>query len=156
MGHKPRRRRSAKTMQRFMRFWAPFLGLGLRIDEISADWSVVRVSLPLTRWNRNQMGTAYGAGLFAMTDAFHVLMLMNRLGKGYLVWDSRAEIEYVRPGTGTVYGTYEVDDACLHDLREAADRGEKVLHWFDCDLVNDAGQTVARVRRQVYVRKKSR
>ncbi len=38
----------------------------------------------------------------SMCDPFFMLMLMTRLGPGYVVWDKSASIEFVRPGRGTV------------------------------------------------------
>jgi hypothetical protein len=36
----------------------------------------------------------------------------------------------------------------------AAADGEKTLHWFETPIVDASGDTVARVRKQVYVRRK--
>ena len=44
--------------------------------------------------------------------------------------------------------------AVVDQLRTAAEGGEKVLHWFEMDVTDPAGDVVAQVRKQVYVRKK--
>ena len=41
-------------------------------------------------------------------DAFFALLLWNQLGKGYYVWDTKAEIDYLIPGISTVHGRFEV------------------------------------------------
>src|SRR5260370_9238958 len=43
-------------------------------------------------WNANYVGTHFGGSLFAMTDAFY--MLMHHLGRDYPVWDNAATILY--------------------------------------------------------------
>jgi hypothetical protein len=42
----------------------------------------------------------------------------------------------------------------LDEIRAAASGGEKVLRWFEMDVRDEAGDVVARVRKQVYVRRK--
>ncbi|MGB2701952.1 MAG: DUF4442 domain-containing protein, partial [Candidatus Phosphoribacter baldrii] len=99
-------------------------------------------------------GTQFGGSLFSMADPFWMLLVMNQLGRDYVVWDQRAEIEFVRPGKGEVRTEFVVDPAVVERLREAAAGGAKVLEWFENDIVDLSGQIVARVRRQLYVRRK--
>ena len=42
------------------------------------------------------------------------------------------------------------------ELRERAHGGAKVLEWFETEITDAAGDVVARVRREVYVREKRR
>ena len=49
---------------------------------------------------------------------------------------------------------FELDDATLDRLREATKGGAKHLHWFETDVIDASGEVVARVRKQVYVRRK--
>ncbi|MBP6215895.1 MAG: DUF4442 domain-containing protein [Luteimonas sp.] len=83
-----------------------------------------------------------------------MILVKERLGRDYIVWDKAAQIEFVKPGKGTVAAEFRLDDAVLDDLRARAAGGGKVLHWFDTDIVDAAGEVVARVRKQVYVRRK--
>lgn len=48
-----------------------------------------------------------------MTDPFFMLMLMNLLGRDYIVWDKAASIDFVSPGKGPVYAEFRVDDGLL-------------------------------------------
>lgn len=152
--HGQRRRFDAATFRRILNFFPPFLGMGLRIKEFSDDWTVCRVELKLNRLNRNQQGTAFGGSIGAMSDAFFALLLMHQLGPEYHVWDKAAEIEYVSPGVATVYGRFEVPREVAEQIRAEAESGQKVLPWFEADLTMADGTVVARVRRQLYVRKK--
>jgi hypothetical protein len=49
-----------------------------------------------------------------------------------------------------------MDDAAVEQLRAAAANGEKVLQWFETEIKTAAGELVARVRKQIYVRLKPR
>lgn len=145
---------SPKTFARLMNFYPPLLGAGIRVREYSDDWTLARVELRLNRWNRNQNGTAFGGSINAMTDAFYPLLLMHQLGTDYVVWDQACEIEFKAPGTGTIFGRYEMPPSVVAEIRAEADAGGKVLRWFETDLRLADGTVVAHAKRLVYVRKK--
>jgi acyl-coenzyme A thioesterase PaaI-like protein len=137
-------------------WWPPLLFGGVRVLDIAADWRSARVRLKLRWYNRNYVGTQFGGLLFAMTDPFWMILVMECLGRDYIVWDKAAEIEFVAPGRGDVYADFRVLDADLDELREAAAGGDKVLRWFAVDVRAGDGSLVARVRKQLYVRLKRR
>lgn len=103
---------------------------------------------------RNYVGTLFGGSLFAMTDPFWMVMVLRNLGADYVVWDKAAEIEFVSPGRETVYARFEVTDELLDHLRAEAADGAKVLHWLETDVTTADGTVVARVRKQLYVRRR--
>jgi acyl-coenzyme A thioesterase PaaI-like protein len=141
-------------LKRLMNVWPPFVFSGVRVLDISEDWRQVTVRLRQRWFNRNYVGTHFGGTLFAMTDPFWMIMVMERLGRDYIVWDKAAEIEFVSPGRGDVFARFELDDASLDELRVATAGGEKALRWFAVDVVAASGEVVARVRKQLYVRRK--
>lgn len=137
-----------------LNLWPPFLFTGIHVDALSADYRHARVEMRLRFWNRNYVGTHFGGSLFAMTDPFWMLLVLHQLGRDHFVWDKSAEIEFVKPGRGTVWTRFDLDDATLAGLRQAAAGGDKVLHWFENEILDAQGDVVARVRKQVYVRLK--
>lgn len=145
---------SAATMRRVFRIWPPFLFAGIRVTAFSADFRHAAVELRQHWFNRNFVGTHFGGSLFAMTDPFWMIMTMQSLGPGYIVWDSAGEIAFRKPGRGTVRATFDLDDATLDAIRAATDGGGKHLHWFETDVIDAAGDVVASIRKQVYVRRK--
>jgi acyl-coenzyme A thioesterase PaaI-like protein len=114
----------------------------------------VRSSLRLNVFNRNYVGTHFGGSLFAMTDPFLMLMLANLLGPQYRVWDQAAEITFLRPGTGRVEAVFRVTEGDLEQIRKACAGGRKHLREFTVDVTDRQGQTVATVRKVIYVRLK--
>jgi acyl-coenzyme A thioesterase PaaI-like protein len=144
----------ASTLRRALNLWPPFLFAGIRVTEISPDWRHARVRLKLTWYNRNYVRTQFGGNLFSMTDPFWMILVMHCLGRDYIVWDKAGEIEFVAPGREHVYAEFHVTDAVLDELRTATANGEKYLRWFDVDVKTASGEVVARVRKQLYVRRK--
>jgi hypothetical protein len=72
------------------------------------------------------------------------------------VWDTRGEIELVKPGRGVLTAEFSVPKEKAEELRERARGGAKVLEWFETEITDAEGDVVARVRREVYVREKKR
>jgi len=146
----------ASTFRRLLNLWPPFLFNSIRVQSLSADYTQAKVVLRLRPWNRNYVGSQFGGNLFAMVDPFWMLLAMHRLGPDYYVWDKAGSIDFVAPGREDVYAHFHLDDATVDELRAAAAGGDKVLHWFDTDVVTASGQVIARVRKQIYVRLKPR
>ena len=144
----------SSTLRRVLNVWPPFLFTGIRVTRLDADFRHARVELRMRPWNRNYVGTHFGGSLFAMTDPFWMLLVMSSLGRDYIVWDQAGSIEFVRPGRGTVHAAFDLDEATLDAIRAATAHGAKTLHWFDTDVTDASGAVVARVRKQVYVKRK--
>lgn len=137
-----------------MNLWPPFWAAGIRVLDIGADWRSARVRLSLHWFNRNYFGTHSGGSLYALTDPFFALLIVESLGSEYIVWDKAAEIEFIKAVREPVYAELKIDDALLHSLRSEAASGAPVLRWLTCEVQTASGQCVARVRKQVYVRLK--
>jgi acyl-coenzyme A thioesterase PaaI-like protein len=144
----------AATFRHLINVWPPYLFSGIHVTRIADDWHRVTVRLRLHFWNRNYVGTHFGGNLFAMADPIWMLMLMQLLGRQYYVWDRAAEIEFVASTRDDVFADFVLEDGVLDELRAQAADGSKVLRWFATDLKTEAGDVVARVRKQIYVRLK--
>lgn len=145
---------NSNLLRRFINYWPPYFFTGIRATRISADFRNADVELRAHWYNRNYVDTHFGGSLFAMTDAWYMIMLIQNLGRDYYVWDQRASIEYLSPGRGTVRAQFRLDDEILQRIREHTASGEKYLPEFQVDIVNAENQLVARVIRTLYIRKK--
>jgi hypothetical protein len=145
---------SARALRRVLNIWPPFLFAGIRVESWSDDWRHARVRLAMHWYSRNFVGTQFGGSLFAMTDPFWMIMTMQSLGTDYIVWDKAGEIEFVAPGREAVHAEFHLEDAVLDEIRAATAGGEKYLRWFETEVKTAGGEVIARVRKQVYVRRK--
>ncbi|WP_291474824.1 DUF4442 domain-containing protein [Corynebacterium sp.] len=143
-----------RQLKRFMSLWPPLLGAGVKVREFADDGSRVVVTHKPNKLTKNAVGTAFGGTIMSMTDPFYMLASMSRLGRNYNVWDIGAEVSFMKPGRGTITADMRIDDATYDLIREKTADGSKYLHWFEVDVTDDAGETVAKVRRQVYYRRK--
>ena len=138
-----------------LNIYGPYLGAGIRVEQISADWREIQVSMKLRWFNRNAVGTHFGGSLYSMVDPHLMLMLMNLLGKDYIVWDKSAEIDFVRPGRGRVVANFIITDDDLQAIRNNTAQGEKYLPHFSIRVIDTEGELVARIKKNLYIRRKT-
>ena len=139
-----------------MNLWIPNLFSGIRIRRFSEDWTHATVELHVNVLTRNYVKTAFGGSMSAMTDPYFFMLVMHQLGRDHVVWDTRGEIEFLKPGRGVLTAHFAVPREKAEELRVRAHAGAKVLEWFETDITDASGDVVARVRREVYVREKKR
>ena len=147
--------KSSHALRRWVNFWPPFVGAGIRVNHIAPDMKAVDVEMKLRWWNANYVGTHFGGSLFAMTDAFCMLMLMANLGRDYIVWDKAATIRYRKPGKGTVRAEFRLSESQVNDIREKLKALPKYEPIFSVDIKDEAGVVIAEVEKLLYVRKKA-
>ncbi|MGA9385989.1 MAG: DUF4442 domain-containing protein, partial [Candidatus Sulfotelmatobacter sp.] len=126
------------ALRRWINFWPPFLGMGIRIRRIAPDMRAVDVEMKLHFWNANYVGTHFGGSLFAMTDPFYMLMAMANLGSDYIVWDKAATIRYKKPGRGTVRAQFRLSDSQIDDIREKLKMLPKYEPVFTVEVKDEA------------------
>ena len=145
-------------VKRHIRFWInlwpPLLGSGIKVTRWDADWRAVDVAMNLRFYNSNYVGTHYGGSLYSMTDPFYMLMLIENLGRDYIVWDKSANIRFRRPGRGRVTAEFRITEQQLNDIRQQLEAAEKIEPTFIVEVKDDSGEVVTVVEKIVQVRKK--
>ncbi|MBW8308694.1 MAG: DUF4442 domain-containing protein [Candidatus Paracaedibacteraceae bacterium] len=144
------------TLLKLINYWLPFLGAGIKIKSISNDILSVEVEMRLRWWNRNYVGTHFGGSLYAMTDAFFMMILLENLGTDYIVWDKAATIRFKKPGRGTVRAHFHIPAEEIERIRHLADTTYKVEPQFTINVVDDSGTVIAEVDKLLYVRRKDK
>ena len=139
---------------KWINIYPPFLGAGIRVLHKQSDDYTIKVQLKLTRLNLNAVGTDFGGSLYAMCDPFLMLILLEHVGREYIVWDKAASIQFVKPGRGTVTATFHVTPEQIAELRTQVDREGKIEPVFNVDVIDAQGEVVAKVEKRLYVRKK--
>lgn len=145
---------SASALRGMLSTFTPYLGAGIKVTKVAEDFSAATVELRQHWYNTNYVGTHFGGSLYSMVDPHYMLLLMRRLGKGYIVWDKSASIDFIRPGKGTVRAHFELTDERVEEIRRMTAGGDKYLPEWDIDILDESGELVARVHKVLYVRKK--
>jgi acyl-coenzyme A thioesterase PaaI-like protein len=134
--------------------FAPYTGAGILVTHMAKDGSEVRVEMPLTDTNANFVGTHFGGSLYSMVDPHLMVLLIHRLGPDYVVWDKEANIDFQKPGLGTVYATIRITDEEVEAIRSATANGDKHLPQWTLAILDTKDEVVATVLKTLYVRRK--
>ena len=151
IGHKLRQ----LILRRFINLYPPFLGAGVKVRYLDDHLREIRVSMKLTPLNKNYMGTQFGGSLYAMTDPFFALIVMENLGSEYVVWDKAASIRFKRPGRGEVSVDFKVSDEELRAIRLEADEKGRAYPTKTFRILAEDGSLVAEVDKTLSVKRKS-
>lgn len=136
--------------------WFPaFRGTGGRITYIASDFSEVHVKVPLNLWTRNYVGTIFGGSMYGAVDPVYMIMLMQRLGSNYIVWDKAASIRFLKPGRKTLFAIFRVTDDEIEQVKALAAPGSSFDRHYMVDLVDAEGTVCAQVEKTLYVKRKN-
>jgi len=124
------------------------------VRKISPDYKEIIVQMKMRWYNRNYVNTHFGGSLYAMTDPFFMVMLIRILGKEYVVWDKAVHIDFIKPDRGTVTARFIIKEEQIKNILANTSNGQKYLPEFFVGIANEAGETVARVTKMMYIRKK--
>ncbi|HEU0013195.1 MAG TPA: DUF4442 domain-containing protein [Longimicrobium sp.] len=131
-----------------------YRGSGGRITYLSDDWKEMRVELPLSWRTRNYVGTIYGGSIYAAVDPMYMIMLIQTLGRDYVVWDKAASIRFRKPGRGTLHAHFRLTDEELDAIRAEAAAQPSLDRVYRVELVDAGGVVHAEVEKTIYIRRK--
>lgn len=142
-------------LEKIINLYGPFVGAGVRLDKMTKDYRHARVSMKLTFYNKNYMGTQFGGSLYSMVDPWYMLMLIKNLGRDYIVWDKAATINFRKPGKGTVFAEFNLTEAHLDEIRATLVTQNKMDYIFKVEIKDKDGKLIAEVDKVLYIRRKS-
>jgi hypothetical protein len=122
---KKRKPLKTHTLLKLLKFWPPYFGAGIRIVHATPDIRQIEVEMKMRFWNKNYVGTHFGGSIYAMVDPFYMLMLIENLGRDYIVWDKASYIQFKKPGTGTVRAKFALtEEKTLYVRRKDREKGQ--------------------------------
>jgi acyl-coenzyme A thioesterase PaaI-like protein len=144
---------ASRKMRWGFNLFPAFRGTGGRITHISADFREARVRLPLNWRTRNYVGTIFGGSLYGAVDPIYMILLIKILGPDYVVWDKAATIRFRKPGRGTLYARFLVEEEEIRTIRRLLETQPSIDRIYRVDLADAAGIVHAEVEKTVYIRK---
>lgn len=147
-------RLSKQQKIKLMNFYPPYIGAGIRIKHISDDFMRAEVEMKLRWWNKNLVGTHFGGSLMSMSDPFYMLLLLQKLGREYIVWDKASSIKFKRPGKGKVTCVFEITESLLTQIKEEVSMHGKKDYILPLTITDEQGEIVCELEKTIYVRKK--
>jgi acyl-coenzyme A thioesterase PaaI-like protein len=144
----------ARLLRWVLNIYRPLRGASIRVMYLADDFSQANVRLRLHWYNKNYVGTHFGGSIYAMTDPFYMLLVLEQLGSDYIVWDKSSHIDYIAPGKSTLSAEFKISAADIASIKQHTAHGEKYLPVFHVDIKDAHGELIASVSKTLYVRKK--
>ncbi len=135
----------------FLNVWPPFLGAGIRIKRLASDWKEIDVEMKLRWWNSNYVRTHYRGSLSSMADPFFMVMLIENLGKDYIVWDKAASIRFKKPGRAS----FRLSKEQIGEIRQVLNSQQKIERVFTVEVKDESGSAVAEIEKLLHVQRKN-
>ena len=134
--------------------YPPYRGAGIRIYFNKEETEII-AEMNLKWYNRNYVGTHFGGSLYSMCDPHFMWLLIDTLGRDYIIWDKSATIHFKKPATGRVRARFHIPEEEYQEIRAKADQGDAVYPVFTASILNEKEEVVALVEKELYVKKKS-
>ncbi len=145
----------ASRLRRWMFYrYGCYRGTGGRLKYVAPDWREVRLEIPLSWRTRNYVGTIFGGSMYGAVDPIYMLMLINRLGPRYVVWDKAARIEFKKPGRSKLLARFTLPDEEIAEIQSALERQRSLDRCYSVDLIDGAGVVCATVEKVIYIRRR--
>ena len=144
---------ASRKMRWGFNLFPAYRGTGGRITYIAGDFREARVRLPLNWRTRNYVGTIFGGSLYGAVDPIYMIMLIKILGPDYVVWDKAATIRFRKPGRGTLYARFLIEEEEIRTIRRLLETEPSIDRIYRVDLADGAGIVHAEVEKTVYIRR---
>ena len=158
-GHDDKRSESWRTRawRWGFNFFPAFRGTGGRVTYIAADWTEIRVTIPLNWRTRNYVKTIFGGSMYGAVDPFYMFMLIKLLGPEYVVWDKTAAIRFRRPGRERLFARFVITMEDLDEIRNAvaASPNGKYEKSYTVNLTSKSGEVHAIIDKGIHISRRS-
>jgi acyl-coenzyme A thioesterase PaaI-like protein len=138
-----------------LNFFPAYWGTGARVTYLAADMREVHVTLPLSWRNRNYVGTIFGGSMYACIDPLYMVLLIENLGKEYVVWDKAATIQFIKPGKRTPYARAILTHEELRVIRDRLIEEPFLNREYLIELKDAEGEIHASFVKKIYITTKA-
>ena len=131
-----------------------FWSTGAKVTYLAAYYKEAHLKLPLSWRTRNYVGTIFGGSMFASTDVLYFLLVLNNLGKNYIVWDKASCIRFKKPGKGTLYTKAVLSDEEIEIIKTELLNTDKIDRVYFLDLIDETGDICASIEKTIHIQNK--
>jgi len=135
-------------------YFPAFWSTGAKVTYLAADYKEIHLKLPLSWRTRNYVGTIFGGSMFSATDVLYFLLVLNNLGKNYIVWDKASCIRFKKPGKGTLYTKAVLSDEEIEIIKTELLNTDKIDRVYFLDLIDETGDICASIEKTIHIQNK--
>jgi len=122
-----------------------------RVRFISSDWKEIHVRIKRNFRNTNYNGSIYGGSIYAAIDPIYAIQLIQIFGKGYVVWDKKAVINFKRPIKNKAAARFIFTDELIETIQQNLDQNGE--YYFDLPVyfVDDTGFVYVEIDKTLFI-----
>lgn len=145
------RKLSFLSPRRRIEWYPPFFFMRVKVLELSEDWGIVRIRLPLNGFSKNMGDAMFGGYQASLADPIAALACVKRF-PGYSVWTRAMNIDFVRPGDSDLELRFEFDEQQYQEIKQELEQSGRSTPTFEYALYRGDGEICSKVINTVAIR----
>ncbi|MES9833753.1 MAG: PaaI family thioesterase [Candidatus Thiodiazotropha sp. DIVDIV] len=129
----------------------PFKSMGIKLLEISDNWSRVRLLLPLNQHNMNPGGSMFGGSIAAVADPVAALACHHRF-PDFTVWTHTLNVDFLKPGRSDLELRFDFPEKIATDIEYQLEGRGRSTPAFEFGIYDAGNDLTAWVRNTVAIR----
>jgi acyl-coenzyme A thioesterase PaaI-like protein len=134
-----------------LEWYTPFRAMGIRVTYLADDWRVIRIRLPLSRFNRNPGGGMFGGAMASLADPLPALVCA-RVFPGYAVWTRGMTIDFRHEGRSDLEIRLVMGSPQEQEIRTELSRRQRATPVFEYGFYDTRERLCAWVHNRVAIR----
>ena len=139
------------SARRRFELYPPFFLMRVRILDLSDDWSMVRIRLPLNWVSANAAGNMFGGYQASLADPVPALACLKRF-PDYRVATKKLEIDFIRVGSSDLILQFDFSAEQLSRIERELAEHNRSTPCFSMQYVREDGQVCTEIKNTVAIR----
>ncbi len=139
--------------RRRFELYPPFFLMRVKVIELSRDWSMARIRLPLNWISANAAGHMFGGYQASLADPVPALACLKKF-PGYRVATKKLDIDFIRVGSTNLMLHFDFDAQTLSAIEEQLNEKNRATPCFTMSFVREDGKVCTRIKNTVAIRPK--
>jgi len=138
-----------------LNLWIPFIFNRVKIEDISDDFTEIKIRLIHSIWNRNPNKALWGGAIFSAADGFFPIILKQialRNGIKTDFFTKSTTVKYIREAKTDLSFHFKVMNDEIEDFFKIIKRDGKYQEWHTIDGIDTHGKKCIEVKIQPYLR----
>lgn len=139
----------------YFNIFPAYRSTGARVKFISSDFKEIHIRLKLFWRTRNYVGTVFGGSIFGALDPMYMIQLIRLLGDEYVVWDSKAKVDFKKPISKPVRARFQITDQLLDEIKKTVAKEKEMELWLPAQFEDENGKVYATLDKLLYIADKT-
>ncbi|MBC8198018.1 MAG: DUF4442 domain-containing protein [Candidatus Marinimicrobia bacterium] len=138
-----------------LNLWMPFIFNRVKIEEISDDFTEIKIRLIHSIWNRNPNKALWGGAIFSAADGFFPIILKQSALRNGIKTDfftKSTTVKYIREAKTDLTFHFKVMKDEIENFFNILKRDGKYQEWHTIDGIDTHGKKCIEVKIQPYLR----